>query len=337
MMKKSSHSFLLRIFCIAIAGWFSTTLLHGTTFAAEPVEQRSFLTADSSKQLIAIVDENGKLKWSHRIGPLHDLHHLPNGNILFQTDWTKLIEVNPETGKTVWEYDSGNNNGNQNRKIEVHAFQRLANGFTMIAESGAARIIEVNTKGELEFKMPLQIEQPIPHQDTRLVRKIANGNYLVCHENKGAVFEYSPEGKVVWRFDVPLFDKPRKPGHGVNAYGNQCFAALRLKTGNTLISTGNGHRVIEVTPEKKIIWSLDQNELPGIQLAWVTTLQILPSGNIVLGNCHAGPKNPQIIEINRKKEIIWKFHDFKNFGNAVTNTQILTINGKPIPACDVIR
>ncbi len=322
---------------MAIVGSFSANLLHETTFAAEPVEQRSFLTADSSKNIIAIVGEDGQLKWSHRIGPLHDLHHLPNGNILFQTDWTKLIEINPKTGETVWEYDAGNNNGNQNRKIEVHAFQRLASGLTMIAESGAARIIEVNTKGKLKFEMPLQIEQPIPHQDTRLVRKIANGNYLVCHENKGAVYEYSPEGKVVWRFDIPLFGKSRKAGHGVNAYGNQCFAALRLKNGNTLISTGNGHRVIEVTPEKKIIWRLDQNELPGIQLAWVTTLQILPSGNIVLGNCHAGPKNPQIIEINRKKEIIWKFHDFKNFGNAVTNTQILTINGKPIPACDVIR
>ncbi len=334
---KQCYHHLTRYFCMAIVCLYAISIFHTPLFAAEPAEHRSFLTADSSKQLIAIVGEDGQLKWSHRIGPLHDLHHLPSGNILFQTDWTKLIEVDPKTGDTIWKYDAGSNNGNQNKRIEVHAFERLANGLTMIAESGAARIIEVNADGKLEFEMPLQIENPIPHQDTRLVRKIGNGNYLVCHENKGAVYEYNTEGKVVWQFDVPLFNKPRQPGHGVNAYGNQCFAALRLKNGNTLISTGNGHRVIEVTPAKKIIWSLDQNELPGIQLAWVTTLQVLPGGNIVLGNCHAGPKNPQIIEINRKKEIAWKFHDFKNFGNALTNTQILSINGKPIPVCDVIR
>lgn len=307
-------------------------LLVGTlAFAAEPVPRRSFLTADSSKKLIAVVGEDGQLKWSHPIGPLHDLHRLPNGNILFQTNWTKLIEMDPKTGKTIWEYDSATRNGNQGKRIEVHAFQRLAGGLTMIAESGAARILEVNAEGKIVHNMPLEIEHPIPHQDTRLVRKIENGNYLVCHEHKGTVYEYSPNGKIVWSYDVPLFGKPRKPGHGVDAHGNQCFAALRLKNGNTLISTGNGHRVIEVTPKKKIVWSLDQNELPGIQLAWVTTLQILPGGHIVLGNCHAGPKNPQIIEINRAKKVVWKFHDFKNFGNALTNTQILTVNGKPVP------
>ena len=34
----------------------------------------------------------------------------------------------------------------------------------------------------------------------------------------------------------------------------------------TLLGAGNGHSVIEVTPEKKIVWSVKQNDLPGIQL-----------------------------------------------------------------------
>jgi hypothetical protein len=63
--------------------------------------------------------------------------------------------------------------------------------------------------------------------------------------------------------------------------------------------------------------------LPNIQLAWVTTLQVLPNGNIVLDNCHAGPKNPQIIEVNRDKKVVWTFHDFDRFGDATTNTQVL--------------
>jgi hypothetical protein len=57
--------------------------------------------------------------------------------------------------------------------------------------------------------------------------------------------------------------------------------------------------VIEVTPAGKIVWSIEQNELPGITLAWVTTLQVLPSGNIIIGNTHAGESNPQLFEVTK--------------------------------------
>lgn len=292
-----------------------------TVRATEP--GHTFITADSSKRRIAIIDADGKTRWEHRIGPLHDLHVLDNGNILFQTSWTRLVEVDPKTDKVVWEYDSAVSNGNKGKRIEVHAFQRIANGVTMIAESGASRIIEVGKDGKLLKKIPLQVSKPHPHRDTRLARKLDNGHYLVCHEGDGIVKEYDADGKVVWEFAVPLFGKARKGGHGPEAFGNQCFSALRLKNGNTLIATGNGHSVIEVTPKKKIVWSIHQHDLKGITLAWVTTLQELPNGNIVIGNCHAGPKNPQIIEVNREKEVVWSFHDFERFGNATTNTQIL--------------
>ena len=295
---------------------------------AEPV--RRFVTADSSKQRIAIIDEKQATQWEYRIGPLHDLQMLANGNLLFQTNWTRLVEVNPKTDQVVWEYDSSKSEGNQGRRIEVHAFQRLANGNTMIAESGATRIIEVDRSGKITHVVKLQVKDPHPHRDTRLVRKLDNGNYLVCHEGEGTVREYAADGKIVWDYPVPMFGKQAKGGHGLEAFGNKCFSAIRLANGNTLIGTGNGHSVIEVTPDKKIVWQLHQNDLPGIQLAWVTTLQLLPNGNIVIGNCHAGPKNPQIIEVNRNKEVVWSFHDFERFGNATTNTQIIAVDGQSI-------
>ncbi|TWT62792.1 beta-propeller domain-containing protein [Rubinisphaera italica] len=289
--------------------------------------QHSFLTADSSKQIIAIINEDGLPQWTHKIGPLHDLHLLSNGNVLFQTNWKRIVEVNPATDEVVWEFQAGQGT---KKKVEVHAFERLKNGNTMVVESGTSRILEVDPHGNVVHTIPLQVKQPHAHRDTRLVRTLDNGNYLVCHEGEGLVREYNREGKIIWEYEVPLFGEKPRDGHGVEAYGNQCFAALRLKNGNTLISTGNGHRVIEVTPEKKVVWSLDQNELPGIQLAWVTTLQVLPNGNIVLGNCHAGPDNPQVIEITKDKQIAWTFHDFNRFGNALTNTQILSTDGKTV-------
>lgn len=285
--------------------------------------QHRFLTADSSKGRIAIIDESGKIEWEYKIGPLHDLHLLPNGHVLFQDTWTHLIEVDPAANEVVWEYDSAKSGGNAGKKVEVHAFQRLSNGDTMIAESGVSRIIEVNRQGEIVHSVALRVRQPHPHRDTRLVRKLENGNYLVCHEGDGLVREYTPGGDTAWEYAVPLFGKEPANGHGPEAFGNQCFAALRLENGNTLISTGNGHSVLEVTTDKEIVWKLEQNDLDGIQLAWVTTLQKLPSGNLVIGNCHAGEAHPQIIEVDRDKKVVWKFQDFQRFGNSLTNTQII--------------
>jgi hypothetical protein len=128
---------------------------------------------------------------------------------------------------------------------------------------------------------------------------------------------------VVWEYEVPLFGKAKKGGHGAEAWGNSLFSALRLASGNTLIATGNGHSVIEVTPGKEIVWHLKQDELEGVKLAWVTTLQVLKNGNIVIGNCHAGKEQPQIVEITREKKVVWSFQDFKNFGDATSNSWVI--------------
>ena len=210
----------------------------------------------------------------------------------------------------------------------MHAFQPLASGHIVIAESGPARIIEVNRAGEIQAEVKLTVDKPHPHMDTRLVRKISNGNYLVCHEGDGKLREYNPEGKVVWEYQVPAFGKPANGGHGPKAWGNKLFSAVRLANGNTLIATGNGHSVIEVTPEKQIVWHLKQNDLPNITLAWVTTLEVLANGNYVIGNCHAGPGQPLLVEIEPKsKKVVWTFDQFNTFGNSVSNSQLLDVKG----------
>ncbi len=302
----------------------------GRLLAADaPAAGHRLLIADESKHRIAIVDPAGKIEWEYKIGSLHDLHYLAGGTILFQTSMQKLVEVDPKAGKVVWEYDAAKSNGNEGKKVEVHAFQRLENGNTMIAESGIARIIEVDKEGKLVHQIKLKVDHPATHRDTRLVRALANGHYIACHEGDGVVREYDREGTVVWEYPVPLFDQKPAGGHGPEAFGNQAFGVLRLKNGNTLIATGNGHSVIEVTPDKKIVWEIHQKDLPGITLAWVTTLQLMPNGNIVFGNCHAGPENPQVIEVTREKKVVWTFKDQTNFGNSTTNSQVLDVEGAP--------
>ena len=298
-----------------------------TTFSLASAGHRLIIQGNNK---LAIVDADGKIEWEMKWGGIHDIHVLPNGRIMVQEGNRKVVEIDPEKRALTWMYNPARKE--KQKRVEIHAFQPLANGNVMIAESGAGRIIEVDRNGRVQHEIKLKLNHPHPHRDTRLVRKITNGNYLVCHEGDGAVREYDGKsGEVVWEYNIPLFGKPRKPGHGPDAFGNQVFGAVRLKNGNTLIATGNGHSVLEVTPDKKIVWQLRQNDLPKITLAWVTTLEVLPNGNYVIGNCHAGPENPLLIEIEPKsKKVVWTFDQFKVFGNSVSNSQLLD-------AGDVIR
>jgi len=291
-------------------------LLAGFAIQAEQTgKPRRLLAADDSTHRLAIVAADGSLEWEVPVGAIHDGSVLPNGNVLFQQGWTKIVEMTPEK-QMVWEYDAAKMNGNEGKRVEVHAFQRLDDGITMIAESGTARIIEVDKQGKVQHEIKLKVNHPSTHSDTRLVRKIAGGNYLVAHESDGFVREYDPAGKIVWDYEVPLFGKSRQDGHGPEAFGNSVFSAIRLANGNTLIGAGNGHSVLEVTPRKEIVWKVEQNDLPGITLAWVTRVERLPNGNTLIGNCHATPANPQFIEVTPEKKVVWTWKDFKNFGNS---------------------
>ena len=267
---------------------------------------------------------DGAIAWEMPWGGIHDLHRGDDGKIYVQKDMREVCAIDPEKKEVVWSYDATKRNGNEGKRLEVHAFQPLPGGKMMIAESGIGRIIEVDRNGELLKEVKLKIDHPDAHRDTRLVRKLDNGHYLVCQEGDGAVREYDAAGKLVWEFPVPMFGQEAKGGHGPEAFGNAVFGALRLKNGNTLIATGNGHSVLEVTPEKEIVWKIGQKDLEGITLAWVTTLQVLPNGNYVIGNCHAGPGQPVLIEVEPKtKKVVWQLDGFEAFGNDVSNSLVV--------------
>jgi hypothetical protein len=102
---------------------------------------------------------------------------------------------------------------------------------------------------------------------------------------------------------------------------------VRLANGNTVIAGGNNHRVLEVDRAGKVVWSLDQKELPGITLAWVTTLHALPNGNLIVGNCHAGPDQPQLFEVTRDKKVVWTLRNRQVFGNDLAAAHVLDIPG----------
>lgn len=272
------------------------------------------------KDRIAIVNAKGEVEWEVPCAfTSHDIAVLSNGHFLLHTGPAAIVEMTPEK-KVVWQYVSRPKEG-YSGPVEIHAFQRLENGLTMIAESGNRRIIEVDRDGRIAHEIPLTVDHPNPHRDTRLARKLANGHYLVCHEGDGVVREYDERGKVVWSYALDLNGRPETPGH--DGHGTNVFGAIRLRNGDTLIAGGNNNRVLEVTPAGKVVWSVDYNELPGIRLFWVTTLEMLPNGDLIIGNTHAGPDNPQLIEVTRDKKVVWTFRRFDAFGNDMAAAEVL--------------
>ena len=274
-------------------------------------ERLVLVSASYGKNIVAITDRNGDVLWSHKTaGPQqghtghHDVHLLPNGNILYHDSWTKLTEMTLAK-EVVWTYDSASMNGNKGKRVDVHAFARLKNGNTSIVESGVGRIIEVDKKGKIVHEIPMKKDG---RQNTRWVRFTPEGNHLVTSENPGVVTEYNRKGEIVWEYLI----------------NTRCYGAIRLKNGNTLICSGSGHSVVEVTPQKKVVWEISTT-VPGsdITLGWMTALQELPSGNIVAGNCHAGEENPQIFEITKDKKVVWEFDEWDLVGNGLACWQIL--------------
>src|SRR5262245_52919058 len=121
--------------------------------AADPPKYR-VLAQD--KGHVAIVGADGKVEWEVECKyNSHDIHLLPNGNLLLHTGPASVVEMTPKK-EVVWEYEAKTTPANKGR-VEVHAFQRLDDGTTMIAESGNRRIVEVDRDGKVVREVPLTV------------------------------------------------------------------------------------------------------------------------------------------------------------------------------------
>ncbi|MCF7959048.1 MAG: hypothetical protein K9M57_11425 [Phycisphaerae bacterium] len=264
-----------------------------------------FLCADYGGNMIWIVDKAGKVTWQFPAKRPQDVWQLPNGNILF-SHVDGAIEVTRKK-KIVWQYKAAKPN-------EVQSCQPLANGNTLVALSGPCQLLEITPKGKIVKTVQLTTGYPKnPHAQMRQVRQLNNGHYLVGHCSDEVIREYDANGKVI--------NTIKAKGHG--------FGAIRLPNGNTLVATGDGHKLIEFDAKGKEVWKLNENDLPGNPLRFIAGVQRLPNGNTVVcnwgGHGHVG-KQPQIFEVTPQKKVVWQIFDYKKF-NTISNIQLLDIKG----------
>jgi len=129
----------------------------GGAFAAGNV-----ITSLHRIHLIGVIDlESEAFVWglTGRFRMQHDPRLLGNGNLLLFDNlgfypWSRVLELDPATGESVWEFK-----GSPERPFftkHCGVAYRLGNGNTLMVESGAGRAIEVTSEQEIvwEFSSP---------------------------------------------------------------------------------------------------------------------------------------------------------------------------------------
>ena len=219
---------------------------------------------------------------------------LKNGNVLHSCKTEGIREIKPDYasgkgGKTVWEWKPEVING---KSGEVHSCQLLPDGKILVGEShdGISYLKEIDhATGKVVKSVELK-GLGDQHSTFRQVRKTPTGTYLITHfSGKASAKEFDAQGKLLRTFPDGKYTAIRLPNKNtLISCGDSHriievdetnkivweikqndlegvslgFAAglQRLPNGNTVIVNWGGHggakgpAVIEVTPDKKVVW-----------------------------------------------------------------------------------
>ncbi|MFM7805807.1 MAG: hypothetical protein ACKPGK_15125 [Verrucomicrobiota bacterium] len=279
----------LRAFAAGAAPVVLSAILPGRALAAAAKRRLILTEYGKGPNRFLELDGDGHPVWEHRPPSTTVIFQvLPSGNLLFGYGGqpTGVREITSR-GRTVFDYVSSSH--------QVFGCERLPNGNTLVAEQGPCQAREVDPEGKTVRITPLTTKGEGYHLQVRNVHKLPNGNILAAHEGEGAVREVDPQGRVVWEYT------------GVTNTGE----AQRLPDGNTLICCGTQKRLIEVTPDRKIAWEFQAEDAPELNVTWVSSVQRLKGGNLLVGNFLRGQegKGAHAFEITRAGKVLWKWDD----------------------------
>ena len=260
-----------------------------------------------------ILGERGETIWDSGRAGARDGWVLENGNVLIA--WANEVRELPRSHASVFHYALAEPNS------ELGTCQRLPSGNTLITELGASpRILEVAPNGNIEAVVALQPETDNAHMQTRMARKLDNGNYLVPHLLAFAVKEYAPSGEVVHTLHTDLGEL------GGRAAENWPFTAIRLPNGNTLVGLTHGNKAVEFAPDGSVVWSISNDDLPGNPIDDACGVQRLPNGNTVVTAYHAQGTALKLLEVDRDKRVVWSSYAPQR----AHHFQVLSTNGRPL-------
>ena len=262
----------------------------------------------------AMIDENCQVTWEVK-GKSRDGEVLPNGHLLIA--FAKEVKEFDRDYKVHFHYPLSSENG------EIGTAQRLTNGNTLVTELGKKpRLLEIAPDGSVALECPLKPETDNTHMQTRMARKLANGNYLVPHLHAFAIKEYEPDGTVVRTIKTDL------PELGGREMRNWPFTAILLEDDQVMANLTNGNKSVIFNQGGKPVWVASSENVKD-RFADPCGGHFLDNGNMVI--CSYGSSKdsmPDIFELDPDKRVVWEFYA-PNFRGA-HEVHILTTNGKPV-------
>jgi len=271
---------------LAILAVFGLPMLNASAPAAPA--HPFLLVASYTNKAAYIVSADDQVVWKTDLpGACQDAWLLDDGNVL--TSGGNVVKVVRPDNSVVWQYT-----GSAGKAIEIHSCQPLPDGGVVFGEGGSARILELDKKGKLvkEIKLPLQGSA---HEQMRQVRKLPNGNYLVCAKGENNLYEFDPAGK-----SVRLVAGAEMKKQGL--IWNALHSADLLANGNLLVGGGYDSSLAEIDPSGKVVWNLTKNDVPEMWFTYAAGSQRLPDGTTVVAAYHSGVP---IFAVSPDKKLLW--------------------------------
>lgn len=189
---------------------------------------------------------------------------LANGNTLIaETGSDKVIEIS-KSWRIHWELKPDEKHSDILLKRPVKAL-RFLNGNTLVVDQGNHRVFEVNNRNKIVWQYG--ITNTVGITNGRLYspsdcQRLENKHNLITDTDNHRIIELNEEDKIIWQYG----NEENKLGSGYGEGRNQLNSpqeATRLNNGNTLIVDSGNYRVIEVNPDKKIVWYYSTNDEEG--------------------------------------------------------------------------
>jgi hypothetical protein len=272
--------------------------------------QHGFLVCGN---MTALFDENSQVVWQVD-GGSRDGYVLGNGNLLISNG--RVAREYTRSNEVVWSYQLNAVNK------ELGTAVRLDSGNTMVVERGIKpRLLEINAQGEIKAEIPLQPDTDNAHMQTRMARKLANGNYIAPHLLGFAIKEYAPDGTVLKTIRTDLAEL------GGREEENWPFTAIRLANGNTLANLTHGNKTVEFDISGKVVWRVDNTDVEG-RFSDPCGGQRLPNGNTVIASyAQRDASKPRLFEITPDKKVVWEFFHPSAHAHGI---HVISTNGKKL-------
>lgn len=273
---------------------------------ADDLPNDHFLTHDPERQRIIEFTNKGLITWQiggkdgigqlELIEPMNPIR-LPNGNTLFADAGGDTVYEVSKSGQIRWQFPPADKSTDIRLHRPVKAMRKL-NGNTIIVDQGNHRIIEINPQNKIVWQYGITSSVGIKRgriYSPSDVQVLKGGHFLITDTDNHRVIEVNQEEEIVWQFG----NAENKLGSGYGSHANQLNTptqAFRLPNGNTLIADSENRRVIEVNPDREIVWLFDT----GIEKASGGAFSFIPIRIIRLGNGNTVVFSPlYVIEVTR--------------------------------------